>query len=254
MSTKDMRYYGIYRGVVVSTTDPLGKGRVALKVPQISGDEITNWAWPIIGVPENRKVPYGSFYDFTNQFAGNKDSTSVGDSTYPPAANTPISMRLGYTDTTTTQFVYVDGGDNTKITFKKAGIYNFQWSAQFVNTDVALSDVSVWLRQNGVDLDGSTGLVSIPNSHAGGDGHSITGWNYLINAKANDYIELWWTCNKSNTYIATYPASTSPVYPSTASVVATVDLVGGFNPVAGDPCWVMFEGGNPNFPLWLGTF
>jgi hypothetical protein len=31
-------------------------------------------------------------------------------------------------------------------------------------------------------------------------------------------------------------------------------IIGGYTPQPGDGCWVMFEGGDPNFPLWLGAF
>jgi len=235
--------------MVMSNNDPEGLGRVTLIVPQVLGNEITNWAYPITGVPENRKVPYGSFYDYTDQYPGTLSPTGVGK-----AADTPAAMRLNTTDPSTTQFTYVDGGNNTQITFQKAGIYNFQWSAQFENSNVSDQDVSIWLRQNGKDLSGSTGLISIPSKHGGVNGHNIVGWNYLINAAAGDYIELWWSAQSVNVWIPTYPASTSPIYPSTASVVATIDMVGGFLPLSGEACWVMFEGGDPNFPLWLGTF
>lgn len=39
------RFYGTYRGVVVDVNDPLGKGRVRLKVPQILSGAVTDWAW-----------------------------------------------------------------------------------------------------------------------------------------------------------------------------------------------------------------
>jgi hypothetical protein len=249
----DIKYHGIYRGTVVATNDPENLGRVTLIVPQVSGNEVTNWAYPIIGVPENRKVPFGSFFDYTNQYAGSLTATT---NTVAGGAlvDTPIAMRLNTTDATATQYTFVDGGNNTQITFEKAGIYNFQWSGQFRSSDTGDHDVAVWLKQNGVDIPGSTGLVSIPGTHGGIDGHIIVGWNYLINSKAGDYIELWWSSDSAKVYISQYPASSSPVYPSTASVVATIDMVGGFTPLSGDSCWVMFEGGDPNFPLWLGTF
>lgn len=41
------RFYGIYRGVVFSTDDPLGKNRIRVKVPQILADIPTQWAWPV---------------------------------------------------------------------------------------------------------------------------------------------------------------------------------------------------------------
>lgn len=37
---------GIYRGVVAATNDPAGKGRIKLKVPQLLGKTLTDWAWP----------------------------------------------------------------------------------------------------------------------------------------------------------------------------------------------------------------
>ena len=41
------RYYGIYRGVVKTAIDPTGQHRIKLQVPQIHGDAVTNWAWPV---------------------------------------------------------------------------------------------------------------------------------------------------------------------------------------------------------------
>jgi len=38
------RFYGIYRGVVVTVHD---EGRVSLKVPQILADQVTGLAWPV---------------------------------------------------------------------------------------------------------------------------------------------------------------------------------------------------------------
>ena len=45
----DKRYPGIYRGIVVDTADPDNRGRITLQVPQILGNAVTGWAWPIIG-------------------------------------------------------------------------------------------------------------------------------------------------------------------------------------------------------------
>ena len=41
------RYYGIYRAVVSASNDPTGQRRLKLVVPQIHGNEVTAWAWPI---------------------------------------------------------------------------------------------------------------------------------------------------------------------------------------------------------------
>jgi hypothetical protein len=41
------RFYGVYRGVVYSSDDPLNLYRLQLKVPQILADQHTEWAWPV---------------------------------------------------------------------------------------------------------------------------------------------------------------------------------------------------------------
>ena len=140
-------------------------------------------------------------------------------------ANTASAMYINTTDFS--NGVTVVGPDNTKskITVEYAGIYNLQWSGQFNNSDTALHDASVWLRINGVDITGSTGFVSIPNSHGGVDGHSIVGWNYFIELAANDYVEIWWSSNNQQVTLECYGPQTSPTRPSTASVIATLSFV-----------------------------
>ena len=155
-------------------------------------------------------IPYGAFSDFTDQTA---------------LANTATVMTFGTSDFT--NGVSVVSG--TKLTVEHAGIYNLQWSAQFNNTSVQLHDVSVWLRQDGagpgVDIPGSTGLLSVPNSHGGVDGHIIAGWNYYVSLAAGDFVEIWWSTNNTAVTIQHIAAQTGPVRPSTASVVATMSFV-----------------------------
>jgi hypothetical protein len=111
----------------------------------------------------------------------------------------------------------------------QAGIYNLQFSVQLQNADSQLHDVSIWLRQDaagaGTDIAGSTGLVSVPNSHGGIDGHAIVGWNYFVTLNANDFVEIWWSTPSTQVTIQAYAAGTSPTRPTTASVVATLSFV-----------------------------
>ena len=149
--------------------------------------------------------PYGAFSDYNNQTT---------------TANTATLMGI-----TTTDFSNQVSVSSSKITAQNAGIYNLQFSTQFINTNSQLHDVSIWLRQNGADIVGSTGFISVPNSHGGTDGHAINGWNYFVSMAANDYIQIYWSTNNAAVSIATYAASTGPVRPSTASVVATMSFV-----------------------------
>jgi len=111
-----------------------------------------------------------------------------------------------------------------------AGTYNFQWSGQFSNLDNASQDAYVWIRQNGVDITGSTGRLSfLQRKSAGIPNATIIGWNYFINFNAGDYIELFCLVTSTNLTIDNYTAvtGTPTAYPSTASVVATLSFVSG---------------------------
>lgn len=159
----------------------------------------------ILGQLKVLSVPYGAF-------SSDQDQTAI--------ANTATLMTLNTTD-----FANGVSISSSKITVATAGIYNLQFSTQFQNTDTAFQDVYIWLQQNGVDITGSTGFVSVPNRHAGTDGHTIVGWNYFLSMAANDYIEIYWSVPNVAVTIQHIAASGTPTKPSTQSVVATMSFV-----------------------------
>lgn len=149
--------------------------------------------------------PYGAF-------SSDQDQTAT--------ANTATLMTFNTTDFSNQVSI-----NTSKITVENAGIYNLQFSAQFQNTDTAFQDVYIWLRQNGTDIPGSTGFISIPNRHAGTDGHNIVGWNYFLSMAENDYVEIYWSVPNVAVTIQHLAASGTPTKPSTQSVVATLSFV-----------------------------
>ena len=56
-------YPGIYRGIVKDNNDPKGLGRIRLQVPQVFGEEITGWAWPLLAgyIPESGEACWVTF-------------------------------------------------------------------------------------------------------------------------------------------------------------------------------------------------
>ena len=152
------------------------------------------------------KFPYGAF-------SSNQDQTTT--------ANTATLVTLNTTD-----FANSVSIASSKITVVNAGIYNLQFSVQLENSDNAPQDVFIWLKQNGVDIVGSTGKVGMPARKGVGDPfHSIFGWNYFVSMAASDYIEIYWSTTNANVSIQYYPASASPTKPATQSVVATLSFV-----------------------------
>jgi hypothetical protein len=109
---------------------------------------------------------------------------------------------------------------DTEITIANTGIYNLQFSFQYQNVDVKTHDVTIWLRKNGVDVDGSAGFVAVVSSHGGGPGHVITSWNYILDAVGGDYYELYWSATSLDVSMEYYPAGSPP--PATASAIFTV--------------------------------
>lgn len=170
-------------------------------------NQLDNLTGVLLGASGGRFVqfPYGAF-------SSDQDQTTT--------ANTATLMTLNTTD-----FANDVSISSSKITAANAGIYNLQFSTQFQNVDTQLHDVYIWLRQNGTDITGSTGFVSIPNSHGGTPGHSIIGWNYFLEMDAGDYVEIYWSPTNADVTIQHLAASGTPTKPSTQSVVATLSFV-----------------------------
>jgi len=119
----------------------------------------------------------------------------------------------------------ITGTVASEMVVTQPGIYNLQWSGQFINVAAQIHEVSVWLRKNGTDVVGSTGRVSINAKHGAFDGGAIPAWNYLVELQADEYVELWWSTPDVDTYITSFVAGTSPTRPATASVIATLTFV-----------------------------
>jgi hypothetical protein len=170
-------------------------------------NQLDNLTGVVLGESGGRfiRFPYGAF-------SSDQDQTTT--------ANTATLMTLNTTD-----FANEVSISSSKITVVNAGIYNLQFSTQFANTNSNVQDVYIWLRQNGTNIPGSTGFVSIPGSHGGTDGHLIIGWNYFVEMQASDYVEIYWSVPNAAVSIQHLAASGSPTKPSTQSVVATLSFV-----------------------------
>jgi len=171
-------------------------------------NQLDNLTGVVLGQSGGRfiRFPYGAF------------SSGVDQTT---TANTATLMTLNTTDFSNDVSI-----SSSKITVANAGIYNLQFSVQLENTDNAPQDVFIWLKQNGVDIAGSTGKVGMPARKGVGDPfHAIYGWNYFVSMTAGQYIEIYWSTTSANVTIQFYPASGTPTKPSTQSVVATLSFV-----------------------------
>ena len=160
----------------------------------------------------NSPVPYGSFYSVS----------TLTNPTINTANLVPFDSPLGGGYQTAV------GRVNSRVYVAETGIYNVQFSAQAdVSAGGGTGVVNIWLRINGENLDASTGKVVVNGPNA----QTIASWNYVIQLKAGDYIELAWASAESHMVLQAETETT--VYPSTPSVILTVTWVSLANISAG---------------------
>jgi len=117
--------------------------------------------------------------------------------------------------------------NNSQLTVPIAGVYNIQWSGQFQNVENEIENVRVWLRIDGTDVAGSAGIISLAaRKSATIFARTIIGWNYFLSLTAGQYVQIVWLPSVASITCPAYPASVTPAYPSTASVIVTVNQVG----------------------------
>jgi hypothetical protein len=144
---------------------------------------------------------YGAFQDTTTQTAA--------------SINTAYAVKLGVTDLSNGVTI----SNNTRIKIANAGIYNIQFSLQLEKTGGSGNMIAdIWLRKNGVNLEGTTGKVVLTGSANASP--IVAAWNYLVAVSSNDSLELMWATSNDNVVIKASP-STSP-HPSIPSAILTV--------------------------------
>lgn len=144
---------------------------------------------------------WASYYDTTNQVFTTASAPAV----------------VTFNNTVGQQgFTLVSG---SQIKALAAGVYNFQFSAQLVNSNTAgngWSNTTIWIRQNGVDLPWTSGEVSVGNKNP----YALPSWNYVQQMNTNDYIELVWAVD--NITVSSQAQSSPPYGPSVPSWTLTV--------------------------------
>lgn len=163
----------------------------------------------------NQQHPGGAYLAFP--YAAVQRTT---DKTF--TANTATLITFDQTD-----FIN-DCTNNTSdgIHVNAAGIYNYQFSTQFRNTDSQIHSAWIWLRQNGVDIAGTGSKFDIVSSHGGVDGFVIGAANFYVKLQAGDHVEMWGAVSNTAVSFDATAAQVSPfAMPSIPSVVATLSFV-----------------------------
>ncbi len=124
----------------------------------------------------------------------------------------------------------MEGDLPSKLTVEQSGIYNLQFSAQFVNTTNDVQEIDVWFRVNGADVAGSNSQYGIAQRKSTGtSSRLIATLNFFLELGAEDYVEIMWHVSDSGVYLEHFPAvvasGSTPALPATPSVIATLSFV-----------------------------
>jgi hypothetical protein len=186
--------------------------------------------------PNNGDIAYstssGKFWGYVNDFAkwqpfnsGTGAARGYYGSFYTDALlsvsanDQPVTVSLAYTNGS----FGVSLVDGSKVTVLNSGVYNIQFSAQFLNNQTQLIDAKTWFMRNGTNISYSAGYVAVPNRHGGGDGKIITSYNIMVSLSANDYIQFMFTATSVGVYIADLAATS--VIPNSPALILTIQQV-----------------------------
>lgn len=150
--------------------------------------------------------PYGSFSDSDNQSA--------------LSANRPYAVRFNTTDIAKGIHTSLDDSAiRTNIVTEISGLYDFQFSVQFISTNASSKEVYLWPRKNNTDIPNSASRLTI----TGNNTSFVAAWNFVISMNQNDKFQLMWATSDPSVSIIS-PSSTA-FTPAIPSVILTVNQV-----------------------------
>lgn len=166
---------------------------------------------------------------FTGITRGVKGTTNVAHNTgvvvteaAAVAAGT-VSQPIGFDTTVYSNKVSIV--DINEITFAESGLFNIQFSLQFLNYTTSLDDVTVWFRVNGSDIVESASVQQVGTKHGSSPGAVILALNILQSVNAGDNVQLIWNSASGNTVLGTFPSGTLPTRPTAPAAILTVTQV-----------------------------
>ena len=144
--------------------------------------------------------------------------TAGGVGTYKVSASQTVSSTA------------ISGNLPSRIKVTQDGVYNIQFSAQFINTTNDVQEIDIWFRKNGVDVPGSNSQFGIKaRKSTGSASRLIAAMNFILELAENDYFEMMWRVPDPGVSLEQFPAvtasGTTPAIPATPSIIVTVSFM-----------------------------
>ncbi|MFM6959554.1 MAG: hypothetical protein ACKOW0_00825 [Schleiferiaceae bacterium] len=133
------------------------------------------------------------------------------------ATSTPYAVAFNTTDAS--RGVEIVSGNPSRIRCTRAGLYNFQFSAQLAKSTSSVGYVWIWPRVNGTNIANSATKMSV----AGSGSEVVPAWNFVLPMAANDYFELMYAVSST---AVSFPAVAAEAFcPAIPSVILTATQV-----------------------------
>jgi len=151
---------------------------------------------------------YGVFYDSAKQ------STTVSTATAVKFGFQKIANKISILNNT--------AGYPTRISVTTAGVYEVNYSLQFIKSDLGTDELNIWFRKNSTAIANSNNTYSIQGA---GIKNNINN-NIWIELSANDYIELFFSIKNINTALqGTISTTVTPSRPATPAAIISLHSV-----------------------------
>lgn len=141
---------------------------------------------------------------------------SDGTQTNPVASTANIAT---FSVTGPANGISVIGG--TALTVVNAGVYTASYTLNVNKTSGGTSGISIWLRQDGVDIPGSSQSLDLINTLS----TIFVSGNFTTSMNAGSNLELCWSSADTTVSLLAIPAAVGPVRPTGASVKFTLTRI-----------------------------
>ena len=150
---------------------------------------------------------FGSFYDTAKQITPIATASVVKFNFMNFANNVAVTNNTS--------------GLPTRITVTNGGLYNVKYTLQFIKTDGANDEVSVWIRRN------SSAYANTNNTY------TITGLgikntvsnSFFVALDNDDYVEIYFSLKNINTILVSSNTQLTPSRPSTPAAVVSIQRI-----------------------------
>jgi len=230
------RLQGIYRGVVVDNRDPLHLRRLKVKVQSTSfnSDSVTNWIWPVVSTKRPPAIGTGVYILYVGgdpeypvwigEFSKEPQGVFTYGSWFSSSDQTAAAINTAYNFSVNNKD-YEEGiavKDNSKFTVEESGTYNVQFSAQIHHRTGggggSGDSIWIWLKKNGSNVTNSATRLNLNSGK-----YAVAAWNFFIDLKHDEYVQLAWSTD--TTQMAIESESASSPKPAVPSLIVTMNQI-----------------------------